>query len=161
MKILMITMIVGLLVGISVVSSTGFYHSVEANSETEPNLSVRGDACRNVKFQFKNNHRSGRTVDIVEVEYFNRANGRWQTENIKGNNGDSFYCPFGDTCTTRGDDLRDSEGEQITKIRFHFKFAVPGGWSDKIVSRQFEPVAPVCNANKTYGDGQNWTIGEQ
>lgn len=41
---------------------------------------VAGDACKNIKFKVTNKHDSGETILIKKVKYFNKANGKWQTE---------------------------------------------------------------------------------
>lgn len=75
------------------------------------------DACKNVKFKFTNKHNSGGTIEVRQVKYFNKANGEWQTEDVK-------HLDFsqGATCTTSGDNLRDSEGEELTKFRFVYRY---------------------------------------
>jgi hypothetical protein len=108
-----------------------------------------GDACKNVKFKVKNQHNSGGQIEIRQVEYFNKANGKWQVEDIPNQ-----VINQGATFTTNGDDLRDSEGEQITKIKYRYKYKPTGAganWSDEIVSNEFVPSSPVCNAGRTYG----------
>lgn len=108
-----------------------------------------GDTCKNVKFKVKNQHNSGGQIEIRQVEYYNKANGQWQTEDVPND-----VINQGGTLTTNGDDLRDSEGEQITKIKFRYKYKGTGrgaNWSDEIVSNEFVPSSPVCNAGRTYG----------
>ena len=108
-----------------------------------------GDTCKNVKFTVKNQHNSGGKIEIRGVEYFNRANGNWQSEQVANK-----LCNQGSTVATNGDDLRDSEGEQITKVKFRYKYLPKGAganWSDEIVSAEFVPSSPVCNANRSYG----------
>lgn len=108
-----------------------------------------GDACKNVKFTVKNQHNSGGQIEIRQVEYYNKANGKWQTEDIPNQ-----IINQGATFTTNGDDLKDSEGEQITKIKYRYKYKGTGrgaNWSDEIVSDEFVPSSPVCNAGRTYG----------
>jgi hypothetical protein len=108
-----------------------------------------GDACKNVKFKVKNQHNSGGQIEIRQVEYFNKANGKWQVEDIPNQ-----VINQGATFTTNGDDLKDSEGEQITKIKYRYKYKPTGAganWSDEIVSNEFVPSSPVCNAGRTYG----------
>ena len=166
MKNIVATTIIALVIGITSFLPTNFDTTVQAHSVAASNSPLLGDACRNVKFKFKNNHSSRDVIDVRDVEYFNRANGKWQTEDLKNRPGMAgFMCGFGETCTTEAEDLRDSEGEQITKIRFHFKFKQAGrnltSWSEKVVSSIFEPESPVCNANKVFGNGKGWTIGEQ
>jgi hypothetical protein len=108
-----------------------------------------GDACKNVKFKVKNQHNSGGQIEIRQVEYYNKANGKWQVEDIPNQ-----VINQGATFTTNGDDLKDSEGEQITKIKYRYKYKPTGAganWSDEIVSSEFVPSNPVCNAGRTYG----------
>jgi hypothetical protein len=108
-----------------------------------------GDTCKNVKFKVKNQHNSGGQIEIRQVEYYNKANGQWQVEDIPNQ-----VINQGATFTTNGDDLRDSEGEQITKIKYRYKYKPTGAganWSDEIVSNEFVPSSPVCNAGRTYG----------
>lgn len=108
-----------------------------------------GDTCKNVKFKVKNQHNSGGQIEIRQVEYYNKANGNWQVEDIPNQ-----VINQGATFTTNGDDLRDSEGEQITKIKYRYKYKPTGAganWSDEIVSNEFIPSSPVCNAGRTYG----------
>lgn len=108
-----------------------------------------GDACKNVKFSVKNQHNSGGQIEIREVQYYNKANGKWQTEQVSNK-----IANQNQVVTTNGDDLKDSEGEQITKVKFKYKYKGTGrgaNWSDEIVSNEFVPGSPVCNAGRTYG----------
>jgi hypothetical protein len=116
-----------------------------------------GDACKNVKFKFTNKHDSGGMIELRQVKYFNKANGAWQTEDVK-----HFECPQGHTCTTTGDNLRDSEGEALTKFRLVYRYKGPkdtDNWSDNVEGGDKEPNDATCNANKTYPGGKDsWTI---
>ena len=116
-----------------------------------------GDACKNVKFKFTNKHSAGGPIELRQVKYFNKANGSWQTEDVK-----HFECKQGYTCTTTGDNLRDSEGEALTKFRLVYRYKGPkdtDNWSDDVEGGDKEPDDPTCNANKTYPGGKNtWTI---
>jgi hypothetical protein len=106
-----------------------------------------GDACTDVKFEFTNKHSSGRSIKVMQVKYYNKANGKWQTEDVKNKE-----CAYGATCTTDGDNLRDSEGEELTKFRFIFKYKeTDGDWSDKDEGGDKVPDDPTCNAGKKYG----------
>jgi len=120
-------------------------------------MAYAGDACKNVKFQFTNKHNSGGTIEVHQIKYFNKANGTWQTEDVK-----HFECPQSHTCTTTGDNLRDSEGEQLTKFRLVYRYKGPkqtDNWSDEVEGGIKEPDNPTCNANKTYpGGNHSWTI---
>lgn len=99
------------------------------------------DACRNVKFKFTNekNH----TIKVISVKYFNQANNKFQTETIK-----NVSCAAGATCTTKGDNLRDAEGEDLTKLIFVLKNEAGENRHDtgeKVLAD------PKCSADKTYG----------
>ena len=129
------------------------FSALQFDTQITPNVKAAaplfGDACKNVKFSVKNQHNSGGRIEIRTVEYYNKANGKWQTEQIANKE-----AAYGATVTTNGDNLRDSEGEQITKIKFRYKYLPTGrgaNWSDEITSETFETSQPVCNANRTYG----------
>jgi len=110
-----------------------------------------GDACKNVKFKFTNKHDSGGMIEVRQIKYFNKANGDWQIEDVK-----SVDCGQGKTCTTGGDNLRDSEGEELTKIRFIYRYKgthSTDNWSDNVEGGDKIPDDPTCFANKTYGPG--------
>ena len=110
-----------------------------------------GDACKNVKFKFTNKHNSGGKIEVHQVKYFNKANGAWQTEDLN-----DFDCAQGKTCTTTGDNLGDSEGEELTKIRFIYRYKGPkstDNWSDYVEGGDKIPDDSTCFANKTYGPG--------
>jgi hypothetical protein len=119
------------------------------------NTTFAADACKNVKFKFTNNHDSGKSITVLRVKYFNKANGQWQTEDIANK-----VCAQGATCTTGGDNLRDSEGEDLTKFRFIYKYTEKDGdLSDEVEGGDKVPDNPTCNANRTYGPGTGgWTI---
>ena len=120
-------------------------------------VAYAGDACKNVKFKFTNQHDSGGTIEIRQVKYFNRANGAWQSEDIQ-----NLECRQGKTCTTDGYNLRDSEGEDLTKFRLVYRYKgthAADNWSDDVEGGDKLPDNPTCNANKTYGPGSTgWTI---
>ena len=133
-----------------------------------PGLALAGDACKNVKFKITNKHDSGNKILLKRVEYFNKANGKWQSEVVNqswhvgvpdGPNQivapplekePGLECAHGDTCTTGGDDLRDAEGEQITKFRFIYKYWAAGKWSGEVDGGVKETVDSTCFANKVY-----------
>jgi hypothetical protein len=119
------------------------------------NTTFAADACRNVKFKFTNKHDSGKSITVLKVKYFNKANGKWQTEDIANE-----VCAQGATCTTNGDNLRDAEGEDLTKFRFIYKYTEQDGdLSDEVEGGDKVPDNPTCNANRTYGPGSDgWTI---
>jgi hypothetical protein len=129
--------------------------SVEAAS-VEAGTFFFGDNCKNVKFSAKNQHAQNGQIEIRKVTYFNKANGKWQTEDLP-----NLVVNQGSTFTTGGDDLSDSEGEQITKVKFIYRWKSDGrnaNWSGDVTSKEFVPSATVCNANRTYGNS-SWIIG--
>lgn len=57
--------------------------------------------------------------------------------------------------------LGGTQGADITKIKFVYKFLPPGkgaNWSDKVESKTFVPDIPKCTTHKVYGNGMGWTI---
>lgn len=138
------------IIAIAVAVGIAAFSALKANTITTVQAApLFGDACQNVKFAVKNQHNSGGQIEIRQVEYYNKANGKWQTEDIPNQ-----IINQGATFTTNGDDLKDSEGEQITKIKYRYKYKGTGrgaNWSDEIVSNEFVPSSPVCNAGRTYG----------
>ena len=115
-----------------------------------------GDSCKDVKFSAKNQHAQNGQIEIRKVSYFNKANGKWQTEDVP-----NTVVNHGATFKTGGDNLADSEGEQITKLKFVYRWKSDGrnaNWSGDVTSKEFVPDLPVCNANRTYGNS-TWVIG--
>jgi hypothetical protein len=116
-----------------------------------------GDACQNVSFKFTNRHNSGGQIKFQRIRYRNQANGDWQTEDIN-----NITCNQGSTCTTTGNRLRDSEGENLTQFRLVYKYKPTGAganWSDEVESSILRPTNATCRANKTYGPGsEGWVI---
>ena len=120
-------------------------------------IAQASDACKNVKFKFTNKHSAGGPIEVHQIKYFNKANGAWQTEDLK-----DVSCSQGRTCTTAGDNLKDSEGEDLTKVRFIYRYKgtkSTDNWSDYVEGGDKVPDTPTCFANKTYGPGDSgWTI---
>jgi hypothetical protein len=104
-------------------------------------MAQAGDACRNVKFSLTN--QKDHAITVVQVKYFNQANNRFQTESLR-----NLTCAAGATCTTRGDNLRDAEGENLT--RFIFVLKNEGGENRHETGVKVSN-NPSCNADKTYG----------
>jgi len=146
-------------------------------SVTMSGTAVAGDACKNIKFKVTNKHDSGETILIKKVKYFNKANGKWQTEVVNQNltvtlpdteklqffpevgKEKGLACKHGTTCRTQGDNLRDAEGEDLTKFRFVYKYMAAGKWSGEVEGGDKVPDDPKCYANRTYGPGESgWTI---
>ena len=114
------------------------------------------DVCKNVQFKVTNKHNSGGTIELHQVEYFNKANGQWKTEDLK-----DLTCYQGKTCTTSGDNLNDAEGMDLTKFRFVYRYKgtkSTDNWSDYVEGGIKEPDKPTCFEGKVYGGTSNWTI---
>ncbi len=122
----------------------------------EANNFYFGDACTNVRFQGKNLHNQNGQIKMKAVKVYNRASGSWYTIDLPGkvyNQGEIF--------TTEANNVPDSEGEDLTKVKFIYQWKGTGrgaNWSDEVNSKEFNPASPTCNANKTFG-GPNWEIG--
>jgi|GraSoiStandDraft_4_1057263.scaffolds.fasta_scaffold1863775_1 hypothetical protein len=116
-------------------------------------LGYAGDACKDVKFQIKNLRPN--TIRITKVEYFNAANGRTQSEGVA-----NLDCASGATCTTSGDNLTDSEGEDLSSVVFFFNDRESdGGWSNNDMKTQKKsPITKKCAAGMTYKGSPTWTV---
>ena len=116
-------------------------------------MAYAGDACKDVKFQFKNQRSS--KIRVYKVEYFNAANNKTQSESLPNSE-----CASGSTCTTGGDNLRDSEGEDLTNFVLLFNDQeADGGWSKTDVRTQKKiPVTKKCSGGMTYKGSPTWTI---
>lgn len=99
-----------------------------------------GDTCRNVHFQLVN--QKDHTITVAAVKYFNRVNNKLQTESIR-----NIDCRAGATCVTQGDNLRDAEGEDLT--RFFFILKNEGGENRHATSAKV-PADPQCRAGRVY-----------
>jgi hypothetical protein len=115
-------------------------------------MAYAGDLCRNVKLQFKN-ERPVR-IKVHKIEYFNTVNNKTQTEDV------NVECNAGATCTTSGQDLRDSEGIKLTKFVFYFyDRESDGDWSKTSrKTQEKEPVDQICRADRQYSGNPLWTI---
>jgi hypothetical protein len=120
-----------------------------------------GDACKNVKFKIKN--QGDKLIRITKVEYHNADNSKIQSEDINPN----LECSTGATCTTNGDDLRDSEGVNLTNFVFFFDVHttevttdVDKGpeWPSSGKTQPKIPADKKCRAGRTYSGDPVWTI---
>jgi hypothetical protein len=149
MKIKLSVVAIAAVLGIAIFATLNFASNGLTNSVVKAAPTIFGDACKNVKFSVKNQHNSGGQIEIREVQYYNKANGKWQTEQVSNK-----IANQNQVVTTNGDDLKDSEGEQITKVKFKYKYKGTGrgaNWSDEILSSEFVPGSTTCNANRSYG----------
>jgi hypothetical protein len=157
MKRILFALTAGIILSGLAISLLKFESNVHANPAAEPAAVPFGDACKNIRFKFTNQHHEGGQIQFQRIKYFNKANGSWQTEDVN-----NAICNQGATCTTTGNNLRDSEGEDLTKFRLVYKFKGKGAaanWSDEVESGDLAPTNPTCTANKTYGPGsQGWLI---
>jgi len=103
--------------------------------------------CKNVSFKFKNSR--AHEIEIRKVKYYNRNENRWQTEDVP-----NTKCRPGQTCSFGREDLRDSAGDDITKLRFLFHDDFT---REDLESAEFTPSSPQCNDEKIFGYGQAWT----
>jgi hypothetical protein len=113
-------------------------------------LAIAGDdLCRNVGFKFKNQHTSGREIQVVKVTYQNVVNDRQVTVNVP-----NTVCAYGAVCTTPGVDLKDVEGNNIKDITYTYKEKDrQGNWMEPWTrgSGPFSDANKECRANRTYG----------
>jgi len=137
----------------------------KANPVAKPAAPQIGpDACKNVKFQFKNTRNNGEIIRAQKIEYHQLVKNNWRTELVAFSNSNG-ECPNGSTCTTKGDSLADSKGVQIDKVKLHFQWKsnkAGANWSDTIEStiKTVPSSEQVCTENKYYG-GSEWIIGVQ
>jgi hypothetical protein len=135
----------------------------KANPVAKPAAPQIGpDACKNVKFQFKNTRNNGEIIRAQKIEYHQLVKNNWRTELTSFSVGD---CSNGSICATKGDDLADSKGVQIDKVKLHFQWKsnkAGANWSDTIEStiKTVPSSEQVCTENKYYG-GSEWKIGVQ
>lgn len=110
---------------------------------------VQADAlCKDVKFEFKNNHSSKEKIRVTKVEYWDKEDNKWRTETVANK-----VCSYGLTCQTSGDDLGHVSNEKITKIRFHFQYWAAGKWSGTVVGGEkltSGMTNNTCAAGKVY-----------
>jgi hypothetical protein len=130
---------------------------VKANPVGKPTAVPFIDPCTNVKVRFKNQHYSGGQIKFQRIKFLNRDSGNWYTEDVN-----NLICNQGELCTTTGNNLRDSEGEDLTKFQLIYKYKGPGAaanWSGEVTSPQFSVTEGNyrCAANRTYG-GPSWTV---
>lgn len=145
-------------IGFTFSGSTNEVQANSVNSITSNNF--LGDACKNVSIKVTNEHKTGFKIEVKKVKYYNKASGKWYTEDVFNwsiSNGSSYTIP--------SRNLQDAEGEDLTKFVFVYRYYDPGTkvikgrWSSDIESKEFVPNQPKCIANKTYGGGaNNWTI---
>lgn len=102
---------------------------------------VLADSCRNISFTIKN-ERNG-DIEIKKVTYFNQDENRWQDEDVP-----NTEIKRGQSRKFGKEDLRDSEGDKITKIKFEF---VDKNDGQSKVSQVFVPGIPRCSAERNYG----------
>jgi hypothetical protein len=147
----------GLIFSSLTISLSSPQSSVQAKPVSKTAGAPVGDACRNVAFKFTNRHNSGGQIRFQRIRFFNQANGDWQSEDVP-----NITCNQGATCTTNGNNLRDSEGENLTQFRLVYRYKPTGpgaNWSDEVETGIFRPTNSTCRANKTYGPGSDgWVI---
>ncbi len=118
------------------------------NTKALANPAVMFDSCRNVKFTVRND-RNG-DIEIKRVSYYNANENRWQDEDVP-----NTLIRRGQTSTFGREDLRDSESDKITKIKFEYE---DKNSRQTMTSQIFVPSNPECIADKNFGLGQGWAI---
>ena len=155
MKRITFAIAVALILGAITIALPKLKSDVQANPVTKPAAPQIGpNACRSVTFRFRNNHRFGGRIRFQRIRYFRQANG-WQTEDVN-----NVECPNGATCETTNNNLRNSDGERLTRFILIYRYLPAGpaaNWSGEVESGVFEPDQPVCTADRTYG-GTQWAI---
>lgn len=159
MRKIMLTIAVAIAVGFIGFTFSGSTTEVRANStDSITSNNLLGDACKQVKFKVTNKQKQGGEIEIKAVKYYNKANGKWQTEDVP-----NAVVKQGYSYTSGGDDLQDAEGEDLTKFVFVYRWKGTGrgaAWSSDINSKEFYPADPKCFANRSYGSGKTvFTIG--
>lgn len=113
---------------------------------------ARADSlCKNVKFEYVNQHSSGQKIQVIKVEYWDNEDGKWRTEDVQNED-----CAQGATCMTNGDDLAYVGNEAITKIKFHFQYWAAGQWSGTVITSERSTsgmTSNTCVADKVYRQG--------
>src|SRR3954465_14609525 len=117
----------------------------------QPATVYAGDACKRVKIQFKNERNT--RIKVTKVDYFNTTNNKIQTEHL------TLECPSGSTWPWSGQDLRDAEGEPLTRFVFYFNDQEKdGGWSKVDIKTQPKiPANQTCSADRLYSGDPVWT----
>lgn len=157
MKRITFTLATALILGALAISLPKYESGVQATSVAPPAAVTFADPCTNVKVRFKNQHYSGGQIKYQRIKFLNHDSGNWYTEDVN-----NLICNQGDLCSTTGNNLRDSEGENLTKFQLIYKYKGPGSaanWSGEVISPVFSVTAgnERCTANRTYG-GPSWTV---
>lgn len=162
MKRITFAVATALILGALTIALPKLKSDVKANPAANPAAPQIGpDACRNVKFEFKNSRSDGAIIRAQKIEYHQAVKDRWRTElvNFSTPNGE---CANGSTCATGGDNLADSKGVRLDRIKLHYQWkttATGSNWSDTVVSKAFYPSSSnqECSNDKTYGS-YRWDI---
>jgi hypothetical protein len=153
MKKVTMTIMIALAMGVFGITFSTTETKVSANSTETNNF---GDACQNVTFSGVNKHNQNGQIKMKAVKVYNRASGNWYTIDLPGK-----VYEQDELFTTKANNIPDSEGEDLTKVKFVYQWKGKGrgaNWSDEVNSKEFNPASPTCNANKSFG-GPNWEIG--
>ncbi len=152
-----IILTIAIAVGMSVLGLTFLQSETKVSAGSlETSTFNFGDACTNVTFSGKNLQNQNGQIKMKAVKVYNRASGTWYTIDLPG----KVYAQ-GATFTTAANNVPDSEGEDLTKVKFIYQWKGTGrgaAWSSDVSSKEFNPASPTCNANKSFG-GPNWEIG--
>jgi hypothetical protein len=157
MKRITFALAAALILGALTIALPKLKSAVKANPVAPPAALTVVDPCTNVKARFKNQHYAGGQIKFQRIKFYNRDSGNWYTEDVN-----NLICDQGQLCTTAGNNLRDSEGEDLTKFQLIYKYKGPGSaanWSGEVISPVFSVTAgnERCTANKMYG-GPSWAV---
>jgi len=119
------------------------------------------DQCRNIHFQFVNQHQTGKTIRVEGVEYLNVVNNRRVTVSFV-----PLDCDYNATCRVPkggwpGLDLKDIEGNDIKDIKFVYREKDRQGNFMEPWSRgagPFNDRHKECRADRTYGEKSTFAI---
>jgi hypothetical protein len=157
MKRITFALATALILGALTIALPKVKSDVKANPVAPSAALTFADPCTNVKARFKNQHYSGGQIKFQRIKFYNHDSGNWYTEDVN-----NLICNQDQLCTTAGNNLRDSEGENLTKFQLIYKYKGPGSaanWSGEVISPVFSVTAgnERCTANKMYG-GPSWAV---
>jgi len=112
-----------------------------------PAYALAKDACKNVKFEFVNNHDA--KIRVTRIKYWNSHARKTQTEDVK-----NVECAKNKTCKTNGDNLGNASLVDLYHIRAVYEeLENDGKWSKPFVSSLWlEPIGDdrQCKKDKVY-----------
>lgn len=112
-----------------------------------PSYALAKDACKDVKFEFKNDY--DERIRVTKIKFYNSHANKTQTEVVK-----KKECAAGHTCKTGGDKLANADDAPINQIRaIYEEKEKDGSWSKPFMSSNWLNLAGqdrVCKDKKVY-----------